>query len=123
MKHFAEYLFPGFLFAEETTRELTKRSVAEGFNNAPEGAYCFTLYDTEEAPDLGSDFNVTAKRKNVSGRFYLGGRVYTLEQVKAMGEEYRILAANMRGNGWERAIRCITGNWQPFTDDDLLITA
>lgn len=39
-----------------------------------------------------------------------------------MGEDKRILASNMRCNGWNRVILCGTGNWQPFTAEDQLLT-
>lgn len=48
-----------------------------------------------------------------------GVRSCRLDQVRAMG--FDILASNMRANGWPTVIRCRTGNWQPFDDDDRLL--
>lgn len=123
--HKAEYLFPGSLFSEETVRVLPERSVEAAVEAAPKGCFCFTLYDTETAPDLGPDFKVLPVRKNVSGRYYLGGELYDVAAIESLASaealDLSILASNMRANGWERVIRCVTGNWQPFTDGDVLV--
>lgn len=119
MKHCVEYLLPGTLFPECQTLTIKSRSVKEAVRLAPKNAYCFTIYDVEDAPDLGPDFMVTPKAKNRTPRHYLGGKVFTLEEVKAL--EGDVLARNMEGNGWPHVIQCRTGNWQPFEDDDVLV--
>jgi len=57
---------------------------------------------------------------------YLGGKVSTLEEIKARGEASdRILISNMEGNGWGRVIQSTSGwAWtQPLTADDVLLEA
>lgn len=121
MIHKVEYLHPGSLFPEYTTRELTVRDPQLAAAIAPDGAYCFTLYDVPEAPDLGPEFTVTAKRQNESGRFYLGGKIYTLVEIEAMGDDYRILASNISRYEGQRAILCVPGNWQPLRPGDVVL--
>lgn len=119
MKHKVEFLIPGTLMPESTVRELTSRDPEEALSCAPDHAFAFTIYDVEDAPDLGPDFKVTAKRKNVSGRYYIDAEPFEIAEVRAMGED--ILAANMQANRWDTVVRCRTGNWQPFTDEDHLV--
>lgn len=124
MKHKARYLIPGSLFPEETTKDLARRDPALARREAPEYAFAFTLYDVEEVPDLGPDFRVTAKPKNETGRYYLGGTVYTVAELEdAFGSDpdKSILISNIKGNGYKAAIHCSTGNWQPFEDGDTLL--
>ena len=122
MIHKVEFLLPGSFLPESVVRTLDERSVDAATTQVPAGAFCFVLFDVPETPDLGPDFVVTAKRQNVSGRYYLGGDVLTLAEVEALGPEKRILASNMRGNGWARVIKTRRGNWQPFTDEDALLS-
>jgi hypothetical protein len=120
MTHHAQYLLPGILMSESTTRQLSSRSPKEAVHGAPEGAFCFILYDLpDEIPDLGPEYTVRPKRQNESGRYYLRPvQILNLEQVEALGEDHRILASNMRANRWDWVVRCCTGNFQPFEDDD-----
>lgn len=122
--HHAEYVLPGLLFPEETTRQLDARDPAEAAEKAPEGAFAFVLYDLPVVPDTGLDpeqFRVTPKRQNVSKRYYLGGTLHSLDEVRAMGDDKRTLVANMEGNGWATVICTPFGNWQPFEDGDTLL--
>lgn len=123
MKHMARYYYPGFLFSEESTRVLDLRDPQLAVQMAPESAFCFVLYDIEEAPDLGPDFAVTPKPKNESGRYYIGGRLYTIDEVRAMNlqGDYTILISNMESNHWDYVIQTRSGNWQPFTSDDSIV--
>lgn len=115
----AEFLLPGTLFPESTTITVDDSDPEAIAKLAPNGAFCFTTYEITEAPDLGPEFTVTPRPRNRSGRFYLGGTLHDLDEVRAMG--FDILASNMRSNGWPTVIRCRTGNWQPFTADDQLL--
>jgi hypothetical protein len=126
-EHFAEYLHPGSFFPEECSKKLPERTIAAAVAEAPEDAYCFTFYDrVATAPDLGSELMVVRRPLNRSSRHYLGGQVFTLPELRTWIDEHGgderhfALYANIRGYG-TRAILCRTGNWQPFTDDDVLI--
>lgn len=70
----AEYLMPGSLFPEETAAVLNSYDPEEALGKAPEGAFCFTLYEvTSPPPDLGPEFRVLPVARNRSGRYYIGG--------------------------------------------------
>lgn len=122
MRHFAEYSMPGSFLNEEEGRELDARDVAEAIAKAPASAFAFVLYDPPaEVPDVGPDFRVIPKRQNVSAKHYIDGTVRTLAEIEARGSEVGMLAANMRGNGWDRVVECRTGNFQPFEDGDQIV--
>lgn len=120
--HHAEYASPGSFFSETGAVQLEARDVDEAVAKAPGHAFCFQLFD-RYVIDFEYDkrrFQVAPKRTNESGRYYLGGETFTLEQVRAMGDDFRTLAANMNGN-WPLVIRTRHGNWQPFDDGDTLL--
>lgn len=121
MNHKVEYLMPGLLVSESITLDLSERSVKEAVDLAPKNAFCFTFFDVPDAPDLGEEFTVTPKPQNRSGRYYLGGEVLTLKDVREHYGAYSILLSNMRGNEWDAVIKCRTGNFQPFTSEDVIV--
>lgn len=136
MKCKAEYLTPGAFMPEETSRELDEHDATEAAEKAPTTAYCFYLYDLPEDPPFEYDdelWTVLPKPQNRSARYYLGGELFTVDDIKAELEtptRFRedgepeftpVLLSNIEGNGYPKAIKCRMGNWQPFTDKDTLL--
>lgn len=126
MTHKAEYLLPGSFFPEETCKTLDAHDPEEAARRAPKGAFCFILYDVP-VPDFDYDeslFRVSGIPQNKSERYYLGGKTYTVEELRRLGQlegrDYGTLIANITQDiglgedGVHRAIRCKPGNWQPF---------
>ena len=124
------YLIPGILFPEDDSRtiedgpDLVDRAAAQ----APRDAYCFTIETVlvaDPIPDgRGGTLRVQPKSMDESGYYYLGGELFTAEQIEALddsGREYQILLSNMRGNDWQMMIRTPLGNWQPFGEGDVLL--
>lgn len=129
-EHFATYRSPGSLFSNETTRRLPKRSVEAAVALAPSDAFCFELFDlAAEELDLGPEWTVIRNPLNKSlGRYYLGGKVFTLSEVlewlREQGEsepERSPLYCNLRQYDDGMGILCRTGNWQPFTSNDQVV--
>lgn len=123
--HKARYLIPGIMFSEEVTRELPERSPEAAVAAAPDEAFGFTLFDVaDETPDLGPEYRVVALPQNESDRYYIDGVLLDRGEVEAMGDDFLILASNMRINRWDTVVRCRTGNYQPFTpgEDHLVFT-
>ncbi len=117
---------PGSFMSEETLRVVTTRDPNEIAKMAPERAFCFTIEDFIEKTTTvdGEDFKKTESVGGPSGRFYLGGDLYTVDELKAKFGSDRskeILISNIEVNGWPKAIQCRTGNWQPFTDTDTFL--
>ena len=123
MRHMATYYSPGSLFAEKDTIELANRDVNEAVTRAPSHAFAFTLHDLHEV-DFEYDedrFTVIPKAQNKSGRYYLGGEIFKLDDPALAGDEYRVLRANLEQFEGARAIRTRHGNWQPFEETDELV--
>lgn len=122
-RHYAEYLMPGSFFPEETTKRLDERNVEEAIMKAPKSAFCFSLYDIdyvkldlEQANVVGKD-EAAGPVKNKSGRYYLGGKIYTVAELKKAHPDKTILICNIEGNGYTHAIQSRLGNWQHFEPD------
>jgi hypothetical protein len=125
-KHFVEFLSPGAFVAESTTKPISSwdieaavlmaSEITERYNAKPYGFRFITRARSDD--DL--DSRVTAK----SGIHYLGGKVMTLDQVKARNDPNdRILISNMEGNGWDRIVTN-DNSWrwtQPLMKDDVVL--
>jgi hypothetical protein len=131
MKHWAKYLLPGSFFSEDQAKELSDRSIDAALVRAPGNAFAFKLYDTAVADfefDAGL-FRVFPIPQNESATYYIGGEVFTPDELRQLAvqegdpHKYDVLIANVEGNRWGRAIRCRTGNWQPFEEGDVLVEA
>src|SRR5690348_15092015 len=112
---YVEMLFPGVFFPESQTRSVETRDPAAV--NAPDGCYCFRFYDREEMPAANGVEMLTGQPKNWSGRFYVGGAIHATDDLLAAfpeGDEIHRMARTSKLNGWNRLIKCRTGNWQPF---------
>lgn len=116
---FVTYLLPGAFVAEETSRPVESRSVEEAVREAPEHAYAFTFWERLETEHAGE--KLIGRPRDRSKRYYLGGEVMTVEDVRGLDGDFRTLIANMESNRWYQVIRCRTGNFQPFKDGDRLI--
>ncbi len=119
---------PGSFFSEESTQEVTTHDPKEIAKLAPEHSFCFTIRDYVAKTTIvdGEEFEKTEAEGESTGRFYIGGSVYTVDEMRAQfGEDSdkRILISNMESNGWPAVIQCKTGNWQPFGEKDELLEA
>lgn len=111
LKHYVTFLVPSLFFAEQLPREISDREAP--VNDIPNGAFAYYFFDLDESAN---------KPKNVSSRTYLGGQVYSLEQVKEQFPEYKTLILNMENNKLPRVILTPTGNWYPFAEGDIVLS-
>lgn len=131
-KTMATYYLPGSFMAEDYAKELPARTVDAALAVAPSNAFAFEFFDSPICDfefDAGC-FKVVPIPRNKSGRYYIGGEIFTPSELRALAvvegdkDKYRILIANCEnGIGDGTAIRCRTGNWQPFTPNDTLVPA
>ena len=125
-KHFVTFLSPGTFVHEETTMPIDEwdvdtakqmsLGVVERYNAKP---FAFYFTTRERGPD-----DLDSRESKRSNRYYLGGKVETLGQVKNRATESdRILISNMEANGWDRIITN-DNSWrvcQPLEDDDVIL--
>lgn len=118
---YIEFESPGSLYSEKSTRPVESRDPSK--LNIPKGVFAFTFFDIISAIVAVDGMSVKLKsdRLNVSGKHFYGGTVYTLSELRREFPGDRTLIANIEDYG-AKAIQCRTGNWQPFMDDDVLVS-
>ena len=123
-KYYAEFLFPGLLFSESEHIELKSHNPNEALKKMPESAFAFELYDIETRQGIleNGEHIKNDKTVNQSGRFYPGGVLLTLEEIKSMDDKnHNILISNMEGNGWNTVVKTRAGNYQPIEKHDVIL--
>ena len=125
-QHFVTFLSPGTFVHEQSTEPVDSWNVDAAREMARDvkerhGATPFAFYfTTRSRGDSELDSRETAR----SGRYFLGGEVQTLGEIKARGNpDDRILISNMECNGWDRVVvNC--NSWkvtQPLEADDTIL--
>jgi hypothetical protein len=118
-RHYVTYYMPGTLMPETTSREVdswdSSMAREKALRTGWRRPFCFE-FTTRERQDDEFDSRETARSK----RFYLGGEVIALADIPAT-PEYSILRLNISAIPGQRAIKCITENWQPFFEGDTLL--
>ena len=125
-KHFVEFFSPGTLFSEVSKEEIKSWDVDKAVEMAKNikerhGAtpYGFQFVTRERGP---KDFN--SKETKRSNTYFLGGKLFTLAQVKARNDPAdKILISNMEINGYKQVIEN-NNSWKatlPFNDGDILL--
>lgn len=124
-KHFVEFLSPGTLFSEVTSKEIEKwdvptaiemaKGITERYGAKPYGFRFLTR--ARGVTDLDSKVTET------SPIYYLGGRIMTLDEVKKEMPGEKILISNMECNDIKRVI--VNDNSWRFTaelrDSDIVL--
>jgi hypothetical protein len=125
-KHFVTFYSPGTFMAETTTEEIhawdineaikMSKNIKERYGATPYGF----VFSTRERKDNELD----SKEIATSGTYFLGGKVYTLAEVKANNDpNEQILIKNMECNGWDKIITN-NNSWkwtQPLKENDVVL--
>ena len=125
-KHFVIFFSPGSFVSEQTEKPIESwdvekavellKEIKERYGATPYG-FCFTTRG-RNSDDLDS------KEISRSGMYYLGGKVLTLQDVKARNNpDDRTLIFNMECNKYERVIEN-TNSWKvtlPLNDNDTVL--
>ena len=126
VRHFVTFYSPGTFVAEQTEKPIDSwdvaraiemsRGIVERYDARPFGFRFSTR--SRGTDDLDSKVTATSRM------YYLGGKVETLEEVKARAtDKDRILIANREGNGWNRVVTNDTP-WRsthPLEGDDVVL--
>jgi hypothetical protein len=124
--HFVTFFSPGTFVAETSTKPILSwdldlavamsSDIKERHGARP---YGFRFTTRGRGPD-----DLDSKVIATGPMHYLGGKVETLDEVRARGRsDERILLSNMEGNGWDRIWTSTEGyRWtQPLNVDDVVI--
>lgn len=123
--HYAEILYPGILFPEESIRKITKRDRLNPIKYSKtldKRVFAFSFMHRTEIKD-GKD-TLYGKWEGQTPYWYFG-KLYTAQEIKSSfrGSEYKILRANIEINDYTSLVRCRTGNWRPIGVGDTVIHA
>lgn len=116
LKHYVEFLFPGFFLNEHEVKEVAERNPE--LIVVPEEAFAYRFFDQEET--IGDGEKLVEERKNVSPLTYFG-KVYTLEEVKAQFWKYDPLIFNMECHGYNKVVKTRCDTWHPLAEGDIVI--
>ena len=122
-KTYIEFFYPGSFFSESSTQKVKTRDVSRV--KVPKNAFGFKFFDilSVVVDAAGKKVLLTSERINVSPMHYYGGKPYTVAELKREFPNERTLISNIENNGYWKAIRCRTGNWQPFKKTDIFVEA
>jgi hypothetical protein len=126
MRHTATFLYSGAVLAETgAVKRIETPDVAGVLAASPDdrwfAAHVSTAVWTRFTSEEG---DVLWKQTGALQTFTVYvGQEYTAEQVEQLPGDHHTLLANMRSNGWAKAVRTRLGNWQPVEVGDIVIPA
>jgi hypothetical protein len=119
-KRYATVYYPGVFMSETETVKVGMKTTAEQVFKEHPGAFQVQFYTKTEIKQKRE--TLTSKPK-YEDKTYIKGKAWTLAEMKKNldPKEDRILISNVEINRWKGAIQCVTGNWQPWTDNMVVI--
>jgi hypothetical protein len=117
---YVEFFYCGALVDETSVEEALSRDPGEV--DVPPGAFAFRFFERESMISPAGN-PLSSPRLDVSGFYYPAGRLFTAEDVKRYFPDEKILLSNMENNDLELVVLTRKGNFKPFEDDDVLVTA
>lgn len=125
-QHFVTFYSPGTFVSEETTKPISEwdietaiemsKDIVERYDATP---YAFRFI-TRERSENDLDSHVSEQ----SSLYYLGGDVFTLEQIEARNNpDDRILIENMKANHWSKVVEN-RNSWltvQPLLEGEVVL--
>jgi len=115
------HFVPGALFTETHTEPRGERSlgeIARGLRLDPT-AYAFRLEEITTTIVIVDGRSVPlASLPKKSPLIYVGGTLYTIEELQTQHSEKTMVIENMTDVGAVRVIHTRTGHWLPFREND-----
>jgi len=104
---------------EFETRMVKNRDIS-GIKNIPENAFSFIFFDILSiiVNEDGKDIELKSERINVSGKYYINGKVRAIEELKQF-TEFETLVSNL--NNYKKAVLCRDDGWSPFEEGDSVV--
>lgn len=125
-RHFVNFYSPGMVVAESTSKPIDAWDVetATAMARDLKERHGATPYGFRFTTRARSDDDIDSKEVKRSGMYYLGGKVETLDELKARATSAEhILVSNMEINGWDRIITN-DNSWtwtQPLEEGDVVL--
>jgi|GEM_PF-1488710 len=118
-KHFVAFDTPGTFFPETEVRQVATRIPAK-LERVPERTYAIEFFDQEEVEVNGEVLRGDPKNRS---RRIVFGQVFEKEQLRAEGFNERSPLWHNADNTDGKVIKCMTGNWQPWGEDFVILAA
>jgi hypothetical protein len=113
---YIEFLYPGLIFAENSSRPVPSRELPAVIPGQATGYRFFTRSEVEVDGE-----KLVGQPKDYSPWTYFGNE-YSADQVHALESDHtRILRDNVRINGWKRVVQTAYGQWYPLNDGDRVV--
>ncbi len=118
---YIEFLFPGSLFYEAELRKIDTRNIL--IIKAPKGSFGFVFFDIIKVNIIHEETEVSLSsgRINESQIHYYGGKLYSIEEMKEHFPEQKKLIKDAVHDGWKGVVRCRSGMWYSFLENDIFI--
>lgn len=125
-QHFVEFLSPGTFFSESTQKPIDSWDVEQAKRMARDikERHAATPYGFRFSTRERKDNELDSKVTKVSGTYYLGGKVETIEEVFARNlPEEETLRWNMKTNDYKKIIVNINSykSTFPLREDDTVL--
>ena len=115
-QNYIEWLFPGSFTSDSQAVKVPEYGFVP---EIPERAFGYRHFSRTEL-ELGGE-KLFGSPTEYSGWTYFG-KILTLDEVKALDGDYRILISNMEGNGWNAVVKTIYGQFMPLRDGDKVVS-
>ena len=123
-QHFMTLYYPGSFFAETSSVpvdnwDLTSalRKIRQDHNKGGWRPWAFSFTTRGRSAE-----ELDSKVTETSGTYFLGGEIFSFEQIEAMGKGWETLLSNMKNNKYDHVIRTSAGSYQPFNvGEDVLL--
>lgn len=116
-KHYVKFFLPGSFMSDTSVKPTETRDPDK--IEWLDRAYCARFFSRTEIEIDGE--TLVGERRDVSNRFFLGGTVKMIHDVRTESPG-SILLQNMESNGWDRVIECAQGTTNMWDDDVVLPT-
>ena len=115
-KQYVEFFYPGAFVSESEVREVPNRVASV---DAPEECFAYKFFERQETEAEDGEV-LLGKPRNYSGTHYFG-KIKSLDDIKREMPNQRTLISNMERKGWDKVVQTRRGNYQPFTEQDILV--
>ncbi len=119
IKHYVSFDTPGVFFPETETRRVTIR-IPSRLKRIPKYTYAIEYFDREEVAKNGE--TLSGKSRNKSTRIIFG-KVFTKDELLKAGFGRHTPLYHNADNSDGKVIKCITGNWQPWDNNWIILTS
>jgi hypothetical protein len=115
--NYIEYLYPGSFFAESSEVPVAERVLPLPVQPRVAGYRFFSRTEVQT-----TDGEKLVGPKHDFSPWVYFGHEYSAKEIGVVHGTASILYQNIAGNGYERAVKTIFGNWYPLSPGEIVVT-